>query len=323
MRKRKWTLEKLQEEALKYRVKGDFIKYSWTAYQTANTMGCLDQVCSHMTTKHIVRSTKDLHKEALKYKTRGEFQKQAPNPYTVALRRGILDQICSHMELARREWTNEELAEEALRYRYRSVFERKNRKAYDVAIKRGILDQICGHMEYLVHQWADEELVQEALKYNTRSEFRKNSKAYDAARVRGILNSICSHMKRSGGISLAEQELFDTIKKSFDRIKKIRDSKVKIQNKPYIKGFDIDMFVPELNKGIEFDGEYYHSFDYMRNDPKKIKWSDDDIRNYHELKDQWFLTKGIKILHIKEEEWVCDKTSCIQKCLKFLGVKNA
>ena len=41
----------------------------------------------------------------------------------------------------------------------------------------------------------------------------------------------------------------------------------------------------------------------MRNDKGKKLWSDEDIRNYHEIKDAWFATKGIKILHIKEEEW--------------------
>jgi hypothetical protein len=38
------------------------------------------------------------------------------------------------------------------------------------------------------------------------------------------------------------------------------DNKVKIKGKPYIHGFDIDIFIPELNIGIEFDGGYYHTF---------------------------------------------------------------
>jgi uncharacterized protein (DUF488 family) len=60
----------------------------------------------------------------------------------------------------------------------------------------------------------------------------------------------------------------------------------------------------------------------MRKNKSKKFWSDDDIRNYHEIKDDWFASKGIKILHIKEEDWIADKEICIQRCLKFLGVSN-
>ncbi len=98
--------------------------------------------------------------------------------------------------------------------------------------------------------------------------------------------------------------------------------KVKIPNKSYIKGFEIDIFVPELNKGIEFDGKYHHSFEYMRVDPKRAKWSDNDIHNYHEIKDAWFASKGIQILHIKEEDWNKNKELCVKRCLKFLNISK-
>ena len=94
----------------------------------------------------------------------------------------------------------------------------------------------------------------------------------------------------------------------------------KIPNKPYIYGFDIDIFVPELMRVIEFDGIYWHSFEQMRNDKRKAKWSDEDILNYHEIKDDYFASKGITILHIKEEDWLKDKKACINTCLKFLNL---
>lgn len=121
------------------------------------------------------------------------------------------------------------------------------------------------------------------------------------------------------GISKAEIELSDAIKKVHSDVRKKRDRKVKIECKPYIKGFEIDIFIPALNKGIEFDGTYYHSFDRMRADPDKIKWSDDDIRNYHPIKDSWFSSIGIQILHIKEVDWNMDKEACIKRCLDFLA----
>lgn len=81
----------------------------------------------------------------------------------------------------------------------------------------------------------------------------------------------------------------------------------------------VDIYIPELKLGVEFDGNYHHSFEYMRGCKKKVKWSDDDIRNYHEIKDTWFLTKGIAVLHIKEKDWLENKQACIQKCLDFLS----
>jgi len=71
-------------------------------------------------------------------------------------------------------------------------------------------------------------------------------------------------------------------------------------------------------RGIEFDGTYYHSFEFMRKTTHKKSWPDEDIHNYHEIKDAWFASKGIQILHIKEEDWKLDKDQCIKKCLQFL-----
>jgi len=57
----------------------------------------------------------------------------------------------------------------------------------------------------------------------------------------------------------------------------------------------------------------------MRNDSQKALWSDNDIHNYHQLKDDWFATKDIQILHIKEEDWNVDREGCIKRCLNFLN----
>lgn len=51
-------------------------------------------------------------------------------------------------------------------------------------------------------------------------------------------------------------------------------------------------------------------------------WSDEDIRNYHQLKDDWFASKGIEILHIKEEDWNLNKESCIKTFIEFISESN-
>jgi hypothetical protein len=218
------------------------------------------------------------------------------------------------------KWSYEKLQEEALRHKTRKEFEINSSGAYQVATRRRILDQICSHMVPQLIYWTDAMLALEALKYPTRGEFqKKGSSAYSLASNRNLLDKICHHMKPSKGPSLSEKELLQNIKSIYPSTKKIMDRRVKIANKPYIKGFEIDIFIPELNRGIEFDGKHYHSYKFMRKDKRKKLWPHEDIRNYHKLKDDWFASKGIKILHIKEEDWIRNKEDCINQCLKFLG----
>jgi hypothetical protein len=54
-----------------------------------------------------------------------------------------------------------------------------------------------------------------------------------------------------------------------------------------------------------------------------MKWTfeklqKEDLENYSRLKDEYFLSKGIQILHVKEEDWIANKQSCIDMCLKFI-----
>lgn len=317
----KQSLEKIRQEALKYKTRGEFQKGSHSIYIAAWRMKILDDICSHMENLYNSWSIESLKKEALKYKTRIEFKKNNPSAYCIALKRKDFEKICSHMEHKLTYWTDEMLQIEALKYKTRNEFQKNNHSAYITAWARGNIDNICSHMPIALNTpYTLDELKEEALKYNTRSEFEKgNCGAYNVAMKRKVLDIVCLHMKASSTTSIPERELFTIIKKVCPNARKFRDMQVKIVNKPFIKGFDIDILVGNL--GIEFDGKYHHSFKFMRKDPKKVEWSDSDIQNYHEIKDAWFLTKGIRLLHVKEQDWIKDKEACIRKCLEFLGVK--
>src|ERR1700744_6472373 len=153
----RWTPEKLQEEALKYKTRMEFHKNTKWGYEQAKKMGIFERICSHMP-KHADQSGKNA----------GRFK-----------------------------WTFEKLKEEASKYTSRIDFIKKSNNAYSAARRNGFLDKICNHMEYLCHPWQEKEIREEALKYKSRSEFqKKNRKAYKAAAQRGILNEVCSHMYR-------------------------------------------------------------------------------------------------------------------------------
>ncbi len=58
----------------------------------------------------------------------------------------------------------------------------------------------------------------------------------------------------------------------------------------YRDGLEIDIFLPELKLGFEFNGLYWHS--------EKFK-----EKNYHLDKTNHFKEKGIRIIHIWEDDW--------------------
>lgn len=276
--------------------------------------------------KRIKWTFEKLQEEAIKYSNRSDFQKFSCGAYSAALRRKLLDNVCVHMgDSIKKPWSYDELKNKALTYKKRIDFARGDWGAYQAASSRNILDIICSHMgDSKTKPYTLEELKQEAIKYRTRGEFQKKScSAYVVANRRGILDLICSHMKSSAGTSIMERDLFDIVKNSYPSVRKLRITKIDVVDMPYIKGFELDIFIPELQVGIEFDGDYYHSFKYMRGCKQKSSWPDHAITNYHEIKDDYFLKyKNIKVLHIKENEWINNKKECVDRCLQFLSMKQ-
>lgn len=59
----------------------------------------------------------------------------------------------------------------------------------------------------------------------------------------------------------------------------------------YRDGLEIDIYLPELKLGFEFNGLYWHSNKYKE-------------KNYHIDKTKHFLDKEIRIVHIWEDDWI-------------------
>ncbi len=327
----KWTYEKLQEESLKYKTRTEFAKKSKCAYERAHKMGIFEEICVHMP-KHVDQSGENsptfkwtlekIQKEASKYVSRERFKIGSRGAYYAALRNGILDRVCAHMEYICYPWSEREVIEEALKYKNRLEFQKKSKGAYNHAWTNGFLDKACAHMKKPKarsgpSKWTVEALQIEASKYETRVDFLTYSpSAYSTCVKRKLLNTICFHMKRNGTTSVFERELTSFIKGLYPSAKTLKCRKISIKNRPYIRGFDIDIYIPELKLGIEFDGKYYHSFEGLKR--SRPDWPDKDLRAYHEIKDAYFVSIGVTILHIKEQEWLSNKSDCIKRCLDFL-----
>ena len=130
----------------------------------------------------------------------------------------------------------------------------------------------------------------------------------------------CPKCSFLGGNSKMEQELCEAIKLYYPTVKKAKMRNIHIKAKPHIKGFDIDIYLQDRKLGIEFDGTYFHSFEGLKRGYKK--WPLTDLKNYHKIKDEYFKSIGISILHISESEWIKDRIACIDKCLLFLKEKR-
>ena len=91
-RKRKWTYEKCQEEAKKYKTKSEFAKKSGGAYFLARKNGWLNDY-TWLKTPEIKRkwNRKTCRNEAKKYDSRSEFAKNSRVAYQVARKNGWLE----------------------------------------------------------------------------------------------------------------------------------------------------------------------------------------------------------------------------------------
>ena len=105
-------------------------------------------------------------------------------------------------------------------------------------------------------------------------------------RLRNSIDPCPNCCNYSSGKSEAEKEIENFIKSiNFDVITNDRSR---------LDGLEIDILVPLLNIGFEYNGLYWHS--EVRNPPE-----------YHINKTKLAIAKGIKLIHIWEDDWLLRK----------------
>jgi hypothetical protein len=104
------------------------------------------------------------------------------------------------------------------------------------------------------------------------------------------------------GISNVEKELQSFIKENIA-------SDVIFNNRKLVKGFEIDIYIPEYNLAIEFNGLRWHS-ELMGK-----------TKEYHINKTNECEKQGIKLIHMFEDEWKY-KNSIVKSRLKHLLNKS-
>ena len=99
----------------------------------------------------------------------------------------------------------------------------------------------------------------------------------------------CSYINKS---SKPEKEIAEYVKTIYSG-KIIENDRAQVKNYWSSRNLELDIFLPELSKAIEFNGIYWHSND-------KTMWCD-------EMKKKQCIQKGIDLFVIDEKHWRDDK----------------
>ena len=127
-------------------------------------------------------------------------------------------------------------------------------------------------------------------------EFEINIDNYIGRKKKNIpLCTICNPINSSK--SIKEKEILEFINSNYDG--EIVHS--------YRDGLEIDIYLPELNIGFEFNGLYWHS-DLFKE------------KNYHLNKTNYFKERGVRIIHIWEDDWVYRKDIIKSQIRNWLGL---
>lgn len=118
-----------------------------------------------------------------------------------------------------------------------------------------------------------------------------------------IKGSGCYKCSLSGKVSKAEIEVFEFVKT-------LTKEKVLQSDRQLIKPKELDIYIPDLNVAIEFNGKYWHSDKFKDENHRKIKTL---------LCDK----KCVKLLHIEEEDWKNHKNMIKDKIKNLINNAKA
>jgi len=114
------------------------------------------------------------------------------------------------------------------------------------------------------------------------------------------LNNRCPYCALKGK-SEKEIEVFDYIKRIYNK---------EVIHLFKIDNIEIDIFIPDLKIGIEYNGLYWHSEQNGK------------TKNYHINKTNIMKQHGYRLIHIFEDEWINKQEIVKSKLMHILGLSN-
>jgi hypothetical protein len=173
-----WTKERCIEEALKYKLKTEWKRYSCSSHYAARENGWYDECTKHMKISKFYNNVKTSVKN-VKLTTLKKINKDVkPKGY----------------------WTKERCIEDASKYSFFNDWKKNSSGPYSKAIQNGWFGECTKHMVRQVKPngyWTKERCIEEALKFNVKKHWEKNScSSHHAAKQNGWFDECTKHMKK-------------------------------------------------------------------------------------------------------------------------------
>jgi predicted GIY-YIG superfamily endonuclease len=149
-----WTKAKVLKEALKFKKRIDFKKYSKGAYGASINGKYYDEATKHMKVYWKFKWTKKkIFQDALKYKTKTEWARGSRS-YDAAQSKGWIQEASKHMLNGKIFWTKKKVLSEAKKYKKRVDFQKNAWGAYQAAHRIGCYREAVKHMKIRKNQFS-------------------------------------------------------------------------------------------------------------------------------------------------------------------------
>lgn len=184
------------------------------------------------------------------------------------------------------------------------------------SFQRGTDCQICMNNQRYTHNHVKNIIESEG--YKLLSEEYKNSKQklkvscpegheYDVRYndfQQGCRCPICWSQSTSSKI----EEYICSLVKTLTGYEVLSNNRDQIINPLTNQNLELDIWIPELRKAIEFNGIFWHSSKYSKAKDK--------------IKKEQCLVRGIDLLVIEEKDWLTNKEGCVRKIRSFIWRKK-
>jgi hypothetical protein len=129
--------------------------------------------------------------------------------------------------------------------------------------------------------------------YSKLEHLIKSKKQFIICKKHGEFEQSLAHHQNGVGCPVCGFNVSKIEMKLHDFIKSL-GYKIIVNKKDIIAPYELDIYIPSLNKAIEFNGEYWH---YNERNPNRKP------KGYHGMKSQLCRDKKIRLLHIREDLW--------------------
>lgn len=150
------------------------------------------------------------------------------------------------------------------------------------------VNEVFGSIDSLVEKYMDNKLG--SYKKISDKVSKENSFKFDVS-VKQIEKIITSHPKYRPRKSAGQQQLFEFIKENFKNLEVVEEYSFDESNRR------IDVYIPSLKVGIEFNGDYWHSDTVISHNYNLT------AREFHEKRVKDAKRQGIRLLYVWENDW--------------------